>query len=220
MRAARLVAALEATGDIYTLIELRTVALECRLARGEQGTRAEADWLVETARIIGTVDIIAMAHASAAAALAADAPDDACAVLAELERTRESPYYGRHLAGMVRAALAAGDPVLAKRLADVLEPRHPFNEYALRSARAQIAEHAGEHAEAARLYAEAAERWKEFGNVPESAHALLGQGRCLLKGGRPRAEEPLRKARDLFAAMGYEPALAETEALLRDMAAV
>lgn len=32
--------------------------------------------------------------------------------------------------------------------------------------------------------------------------------------GRLEAERPLRQARDLFAAMGYKPALAETDALL------
>ena len=47
----------------------------------------------------------------------------------------------------------------------------------------------------------------------------LGQGRCLLALNRPGAEQPLREARDLFAAMGYKPALAETEALLEQTAA-
>ncbi|MBA3245769.1 MAG: hypothetical protein H0T61_11430, partial [Actinobacteria bacterium] len=42
---------------------------------------------------------------------------------------------------------------------------------------------------------------------------LLGQGRCLAALGQPPAE-PLREARELFASMGYKPALAETEALL------
>jgi hypothetical protein len=50
--------------------------------------------------------------------------------------------------------------------------------------------------------------------VPERAYALLGQGRCLAALGKPEAEAPLRKARELFASMGYEPALAETDELL------
>jgi uncharacterized delta-60 repeat protein len=83
----------------------------------------------------------------------------------------------------------------------------------------QLAEHAGDHADAAILYAEAAARWQEFGNVPERAHAHLGQGRCLLALNRAEAEQPLREARDLFAAMGYKPAFAETEALLEQVAA-
>ena len=115
---------------------------------------------------------------------------------------------------MLRTALAAGDPELAKRLADGLEPRYPLREHALCAARAQLAEHAGNHADAATLYAEAATRWQQFGNVREHAYALLGQGRCLVALGDPIAEQPLRQAAELFASMGYRPALAETETLL------
>ena len=64
------------------------------------------------------------------------------------------------------------------------------------------------------LYAEAASRWQVFGNVPERAYALLGQGRFLRVLGRPEALEPLLEARKLFTSMGYTPALAETEELL------
>ena len=64
-----------------------------------------------------------------------------------------------------------------------------------------------------------ASRWQEFGNVPEPAFALLGQGRCLLALGELGAEVPLAAARALFASMGYRPALAETEALLEQAAA-
>jgi hypothetical protein len=72
---------------------------------------------------------------------------------------------------------------------------------------------------AADCHAEAATRWQQFGNVPERAHALLGHGRCLRALGRLGAEQPLREARDLFAAMGYKPPLAETDALLEQAVA-
>ncbi len=65
------------------------------------------------------------------------------------------------------------------------------------------------------LFQEAAERWEQFGHVPERAYALLGQGRCLKALGDPAANRPLTEARELFASMGYKPALAETEALLQ-----
>jgi hypothetical protein len=120
---------------------------------------------------------------------------------------------------MGRTALATGDEALARRLAEGLEPNYPLNEHALCATRAQLAEHAGDYADASILYDEAAARWHEFGNVPERAYALLGQGRCLLALSRPDAEQPLREARDLFAAMGYKPALAETETLLEQIAA-
>ncbi len=220
-RAGRLAASLEASGITHALNEVRAVEVASRVSRGEQGASAEIDWLIETARAIGAVDIVALALGSAAAALVAKAPDRARALLAELEQpvgAHETPYYARQLAAMVRTALAAGDPALAKRLADGLEPRYPLDEHALCAARAQLAEHAGDYADGATLYSEAAARWQEFGNVPERAHALLGQGRCLHALGRPAAEQPLREARDLFAAMSYKPALAETEALLKHTA--
>jgi hypothetical protein len=166
--------------------------------------------------------MIVIARSPAAAALAAEEPERASALLAELEQVagaRKTPYYARELAAMVRTAHAAGDPALAKRLAHGLEPRYPLDEHALCAARAQLAEHAGEHSDAAALYAEAAARWQQFGNVPERALALLGEGRCLVALGRPEAEVPLRQARDLFVSMGYEPVLAETDALLEQTAA-
>ena len=152
--------------------EVRAVELAVRVARGEQGRRSEVDWLIETARTIGAADIIAFALAAAAAALAARAPERTRALLAELEQVEgahETPYYARQLAAMLRTALAAGDSVLATRLVDALEPRFPLDGHALCTARAQLAEHAGEHVDAAALYAEAAARWQEFGYVPERA---------------------------------------------------
>ena len=118
----------------------------------------------------------------------------------------------------MRSALALDDPPLAQRLSAGIEPVTPLHEHALASVQAQLAEAAGDRA-AAELYTEAAERWREFGNVPELAYALLGQGRCLAALGKPEAEEPLREAKELFASMGYKPALAETEALLAETAA-
>ncbi len=221
-RAGRLVMAFEAIGDTHDLCEVRAAELASRVARGEQGARGDAEWLIDTARAIGAADITPFALASAASALAPEAPERARSVLAELDDAagiRETPYYARQLPGMLRTALAAGDSELAGRLAHGLEPRYPLEEHALCAARAQLAEHAGDHTEAATFYAEAAARWQNFGNVPERAYALLGRGRCLIDLGQPEAEKPLREARDLFTSMGYKPALAETDALLEQVAA-
>ena len=114
----------------------------------------------------------------------------------------------------VRCALASDGPELAARMADDFEPSTPLKEHALVCVCAVLAEAAGDAAEAAALYAEAADRWAEFRNVPEHAYALLGQGRCLTTLGKPAAEAPLNAARQLFASMGYGPALAEADALL------
>jgi hypothetical protein len=103
---------------------------------------------------------------------------------------------------------------LATRLAARVQPRTPLNDHASCAARAQLAEAAGDVAHAAALYAEAAGRWREFGDVPERAYALLGHGRCLLSVDRAAAKVPLATARELFASLGYKPALTEAEALL------
>jgi class 3 adenylate cyclase len=218
-RAARLATVLEASGETYSLIFVRAVELASRLARGEQAPRGEVDWIIKAADVLATAAVTGFALASAAGALAAKDPERTPALLAELEQATGTPYYARQLPAVLRTALAVAEPELAKRLADGLKPRYPLDEHALCTARAQLAEHAGDHANAATLYAEAAGRWREFGNVPERAHALLGEGRCLIALARPGAEEPLREARDLFEAMGYKPALAETEALLEQKAA-
>ena len=203
---------------------MRALELATHLARGDSDDAQDvADWLVETARAAASTDLTVEALASSAAVrLAAAEPDQARALLAEIEQTpgaRTTPYYSRQLAFMVRTALTAGDFELAKQLSEGLEATLPVREHALCAARAQLAEHAGDHAGSATLYADAAARWQEFGNVPERAYALLGQGRCLLALDDPAAREPLSQARDLFSAMGYRPALADTEALLERMTA-
>jgi tetratricopeptide (TPR) repeat protein len=223
-QAALLAAAAEASGDANLLIELRAVELATQLNQGHtQDVNSRADWLIDNARELATVNNSVTALAAAAAArLATHQPDRARALLAELEQTagaHEDMNYAAQLPAMVRTALAAGDPTLARRLTDTLKPLFPLHEHARTSAQAQLAEAAGEHAQAATLYADAAQRWHEFGNVPEHAHALLGQGRCLLTLADPTAEQPLRQAAELFSSMGYRPALTETEALLKQTTA-
>ena len=213
-----LAAVAETTGDMMALTELRAVEHASRFALGKgEVSAAEADWLTETARGIDSADSVVLAFAAAATTLAPAAPERARALLAEVERTAgapETPYYARQLAAMVRTATTVDDPRLAKRLAELLKPIFPLREHALCAAKAQLTEHVCQYTDAASLYAEAAARWQEFGNVPERAHALLGQGRCLLAIGEAKGAEPLRKARKLFEQMGYKPALAETESLL------
>ena len=216
-RVRQLTGVLEASGDSHSLGEPRSVEVMVRLARGENVAPSEVDWLVGLARTVGAVDILTTVLVAVAAAAVGAERERARALLEELEcreGVRETPYYARHLTLMLRTALAAGDDALAKRLADGIQVRYPLDENALCGARAQLTEHDGDHAGAADLYAEAAARWQEFGNVPEQARALLGQGRSLRASGQDGAEQPLRAARELFSSMGYEPALAETDELL------
>jgi hypothetical protein len=102
-----------------------------------------------------------------------------------------------------------------------VEPIHSLYEHALVTSQALLLEHGGSHAEAAELFADAAERWERFEVPWEKAQALLGQGRCLLALDRPgEASEPLQQARDVFAGLGAKPAVADTDALLERAAAL
>jgi tetratricopeptide (TPR) repeat protein len=214
-----LVARLEASspGDV---VEARSVQLRLLAQRGEHGPAqvAAVEAIVATARESGELQLMSMAFAAAAElVLAQGRPEQARALLAELEHVSNigaDVYFAAHLPELVRTALTAGDRALAVRLADGVEPVTPLAEHALCACSAQLAEAAGKQAESAALYAEAAERWREFGNVPERGYALLGQGRCLHGLGKSEAEQPLHEAQELFQSLGYKPALAETEALL------
>jgi predicted ATPase/class 3 adenylate cyclase len=216
-RALALAARADADGHLHVFLEARSIAMELRLARGDDVEPAEADSLVRIARDLHAADSLVMALAPAAAVLAPSTPEGARALLAELERApgaHETPYYARHLSMMVRIALAIDDASLAETLVAPVARRYPLEEHAVASARALLDEHAGVIEAASTMYADAASRWEEFGNVPERAYALLGHGRCLRALGRPGAEESLLEARELFASMGYEPALAEVGRLL------
>ncbi len=204
---------------ISTLIEVRSVELRLRGRRGDPAGTAAAEQLVATARESGEPELIAMGFAAAAeVVLASGDKARATALLEELEGivgTRGDPYYAASLPGLVRCALALSEPVLATRLIAGVEPRTPLQQHALAACRAALAEAASDHTAAATAYAEAATRWRRFGEIPELADALLGQGRCLVALGVHGAEEPLREARALFTTLGYAPALSETDALLR-----
>jgi hypothetical protein len=145
--------------------------------------------------------------------------DGARTLLVEIEAypdARSDPAYVIWLPGLVRVALAVGDPDLAARLVGGVEPRWPIGDHSLVTARAALAEQSGENEAAANVYAEAASRWALFGVAAEEAFALLGQGRCLAALGRPEAETPLLEAHRLFSSLKAEPALAETNALLAE----
>jgi class 3 adenylate cyclase/tetratricopeptide (TPR) repeat protein len=208
---------LQAAGDIW-FIEARAVQLYVLAERGAFEERPDADELVVRARESGAPELIAHAFTAAAALLLVEGRrNEAHSLLAELAQVpkiRSTFVYPSELPRLLRIAFAIGALELVPRLVDGVEPTTPLADHALCAYRAQLEQAAGEHAQAAATYAEAAERWREFGNVPERAYALLGQGRCLAALGKPEAEKPLREARELFASMGYKPPLAETEALL------
>jgi tetratricopeptide (TPR) repeat protein len=230
-----LVETLAETGRVDEALERTTrLALEAgatgnALAQ-QQGTmtqaiiltaRGDASFAIDHAEVLlgggSNLDQFVTGTATIASALLfAGRPEEARARLVELDEhpdSRGNSNYPTVLPGIVRTALGAGDPELAQRLTERVEVEYALQNNAVVAARAQIAEHAGDHAEAAGLYASAGAQWEELGAVPEQAHALLGEGRCLLALEEPDAERRLNEAATLFRAMGYLPALAEAESL-------
>lgn len=206
---------IQVMGDVKFIVP-RALQLRLLVEVGAHDRAADVDEFLTAARDAGQPEVTTIAFAAAAQLLLAQRqPKQAHALLQELDRLipRRTELVWA-LPSLVRLALALDDLPLAERLADGVEPVNPGQENSLASAQAQLAEAAGRHADAVRLYGEAAARWHRFGSVPERAYALLGQGRCLLALGDADAEVPLSEARDLFVSMGYRPALAETEELL------
>jgi class 3 adenylate cyclase len=208
---------LEAAGDA-SFIEPRSLQLRLLAERGAHEHAPASNELVARARDSGEPQLCALAFAATARLLLSQGrPQPAKALLVELEqvaRIRGDPYYASVLPELVRTALTLEESELAARLADGVEPRTPLFEHALCACRAQLAEAAGDYTDAVVRHAEAAGRWREFGNVPERAYALLGEGRCLSAIGDTSANEPLLVARELFASIGFAPAVAETDAVL------
>jgi tetratricopeptide (TPR) repeat protein len=207
---------MQAAGDI-SYVFARVLQLRLLAERGAPTEGPGLDEFVTAVREFGFQQLTAMALVAAAQVLVAlHKRDQARVMLHELGQLGVIPEFSPELPYLVRVAVALDEAPLAERLAADIEPVTPLDEHARATVRAQLAEAAGRHADAALLYQEAAERWRAFGSVPERAHALLGQGRCLVTHGDEAAEVPLAQARDLFASMGYKPALAETEKLLAE----
>jgi tetratricopeptide (TPR) repeat protein len=210
---------LEETVSIFSLQEVRSAQLWILGMRGEYAAAAALDqWVVETARKFANPETLAQAYPPAAALRVAQGDaQGARALLMELSNAHaaQSAVYPANLATAIRTALAAGAPDLAAALANALQPRHPLDQHALVTARALLAEHHGQHAEATGLFAAAADWWERFEMPWERAQTLLGQGRCLLALGQPaEAREPLHTARDIFASLGARPALTDVDHLL------
>ncbi len=203
---------LEASGDLAYLY-LRAFQFGLLAERGSSDLPRDLGQLVDAARETHLPGMIAATLAAAAQLLLTGGqPERAGAKLRELDDLGIiNPW---ELNPLLRIALALDDLALAERLAGRLDDVSLRGQHARLSARGQLAEARGDHVAAAHLYEDAAEGWQKFGSVPERAYALLGRGRCLHVLAKGEAEEPLRIARELFALMGYQPALTETETLL------
>jgi tetratricopeptide (TPR) repeat protein len=216
--AARVADQLERAGNAG-FTEPRSLQLRLLTERGQHEQAPSPEPMLKAAHDSGQPQLIALVVAAAAPLLHAQGhPEQAHLLLDELYRdaaSRTDPVYASLLPGLVRSALALDDPGLATSLTDGVQPLTPLHQHALTTSQAHLTEASGNHTQAASLYAEAAQQWQQFGTVPETAYAHLGQGRCLHNLGNPEAETPLREAAELFSTLDYKPALAETEALLQ-----
>jgi class 3 adenylate cyclase len=219
-RAARLAEVAEATGMSLAITTVRALQVRVCAERGEARRAAEmAAPLLAGVRVSGTPQELAAGLEAAAQALLGVGDrcraDELVHELGRVPGVRTDEAYARIVPGLLRCAIRIPTAIAPDELARWCpDDITPLRRHALASCRAQLAEHAAERSEAAALYADAARRWREFGNVPEHAYARLGQGRCLSMLRDPGAEAPLAEARELFAAMGYRRAAAEADALL------
>jgi class 3 adenylate cyclase/tetratricopeptide (TPR) repeat protein len=210
-------AIVEGAGDLFVLSEIRAteVALLAVLGRQDEAP-VEPSELAAMVRPSGIPDGCLIGFTAAARlALALGRIEECAGYLAEVDQVpgvESTPYYARFQPELVRLALRVGQRALAARFAEVVR-NAPVLVHARSSAAATLAEHDGRLAEAAAGYAEAAEGWQSFGNLPEHALALLGRGRTLTAMGHPDAPAARHEARAALDALGYAPAVAEIDAL-------
>jgi class 3 adenylate cyclase/tetratricopeptide (TPR) repeat protein len=205
---------LEASGDL-AWFDLQALRFELLAEQGSSDLPRNLDELVEAARSTRLPVVIATTMAAAAQVLLVGGQSEpARAALREIDDL--GAVNAAELGLLLRLTLAVGEVELGEHLALHLHDERPLGQHMQLSARAQLAEAVGDRAAAAQLYREAAAAWHEFGHVPERAYSLLGQGRCLAALNRPEADQALRLAQELFALMGYKPALAEAQALLAE----
>lgn len=209
-----------------TLVEVRHVQARIHTLRGHAAQTADGlDWLEATSRDAEHAEVVVSGLGATASAHAAlGNTSHAAALLTELNDTpnvRDNPYYAAVLPTLVRTTLAIGRPDLAQGFTADYRPRYPYAEHALTTAKAALAEAAGEHQTAANGYRHATQQWEHFGVIPEHAYALQGHGRCLLHLGYKEEAMPiLQRARQIFQQLGAAPALADTDTLLRRTAAL
>jgi len=164
---------------------------------------------------LGTAMSIAHARGDSAAA---------SALVEELKdstRDRSPTYRALFLPDAVRVAIAVGAGDLAAALLDGVPTSFARQRCSVLTARALMAEAAGDPAGALELFDQAADGWHEYGFVLERGQALLGSGRCLIGLGRPgEARARLQKARSAFAGLRARPRVEETDSFLAGLTAL
>jgi class 3 adenylate cyclase/tetratricopeptide (TPR) repeat protein len=192
-------------GVLDATVESASHTMLARVAvhRGRTPDTEHVERLLALARPID--ELQALSPALVVAILASCAAGDTPAAAAYLEEfaeiTRDAAREWRmsQLAEVVRLALWAGrDDVVRDLMAGGDDRATLRGSVNLLSARAAIAEAAGDVAGALALFDEAARSWKEYANPLEEAYALLGRARC---GGEEAASDRSRAA-ELLGSLG------------------
>ena len=218
--AAELESVLEESEDAWDLASLRSLQTLMLTWRGQS---AEAARLVDALEASGASSEVGWTAACAllAASAARLSLGEARGAVSLLEKCMAVPRavasLGDNVPEAVRVALKAGDEHLAAWIRKELESspeaqRLPLQQIVATTVAALVAEGRGEHEAAGVGFADAAGAGTTSACPTKRAHALLGQGRCLVALGRaPEAAAPLAAARAIFARLGARPALAETD---------
>jgi tetratricopeptide (TPR) repeat protein len=208
----------KAHGATYLRVLVDVSCAQVLAHRGELAAAISlsADFLTR-ARDIGDPQAVVPALSTAALLeQARGARTAALALVEELDQGTRDPgaghlYRGQYLADLARVCVAAQEPGLAQELLDATQAVAARARHGLLTGRAVVAEARGDLDQAARLYGEAAQRWGGYGHVLERAQAWFGEGRCLLRLGRPQARARLDEAREAFAGLGARLLLAQTD---------
>jgi class 3 adenylate cyclase/tetratricopeptide (TPR) repeat protein len=178
-------------------------------------------WFLSRGRHIG--DLQALIQVLPIAALIEGARGDLSAavqLIQELEEaTRHGPAcYRAPDPEVVRICRAANELELIERFLQGADAPAARYQHYVANARAVLAEAQGHLEQAARLYADAGDRWHDFGVVLEHGQALLSLGRCAMQLGQPMARDRLLDARRIFTALRTPRLLAETDRWLDQVA--
>jgi class 3 adenylate cyclase/tetratricopeptide (TPR) repeat protein len=211
-------------GGSYFGVMALTYRAQVLLRRGQVEEAASlSDEFLARARKIEDPQILA--PALLVAALIEHAQGDGSAATGLIEEfatvaPRTSMYRGNWVHEAVRLCTAAGALGLAESLLEGMQPALVRHQHGLLTARAMLAEAQGRLEEAAELFADASQRWAEYGLPLERGQALLGAGRCLLALGRhEEAAATLAHSRDVFRLLGARPLVAEVDALVKPASA-
>ena len=209
---------LEAAGDVSS-IEPRSVQLRLLAERGAHEQAPAADELLATARESG--------RATDATRWRSRPPRGCCSPRGiDSRRTRcwsSSRRFRRSAPTPTTPppcprSCAPRSPSRSRsspsRLVDGVEPRTPLAEHALHAARAQLAEAAGDTPRPQPSTPRRPSAGASSGTSPSAPTPCSARAAAWPRSASPRRRSRCVEARELFASMGYRPALAETDALL------